>query len=70
MGKLGHVGNNVIDPESIQRVRIGQNERPHHFRPHVAAPYVGITEKEALQIGYAVFTFGVEVQPLILQVRL
>src|SRR5436305_1510540 len=53
-GELRHVGNDVIYSKLIQRMGSAHDRGPHHLRTHVAAPYGGIAEEEALQIGNAV----------------
>ena len=48
---------------------IAHDQRPHHLRTHIAAPYAGIAQEEALQVGNAVLALGIEIQAFILQIN-
>jgi hypothetical protein len=66
--ELGHIGNNVIYPEAIQRMGIAHDQSPHHLGTHVAAPHAGVAEKKSLQIGNSVLALGIEIEAFIFQV--
>src|SRR6516162_4643877 len=69
LGEFRHVGNHVIDAVFVEWMRVHEQQSPHHFGSHIAAPDASIGQKKSLQLGYAIFPFARQSFSLGLQVR-
>src|SRR5260370_1800366 len=63
-GKLRHVGYHVVYSVPGQRVRVADDQCAHDFRTLLGTPRIGVSEKEALELGESVW--GLIVQTLAL----